>query len=177
MGYERLEKSLIDFIKEEQAKLGFFREDIRLYYPLSSLNHFFDSQDNQAEMLMKLSRLPKSMTEKLGNIEVSAKNNRFCIHIPEQGVLYVKENTGNNEFIKKLADLLQKSECTIQNILNLFKEEWSQVEFQEMHNGEFDCLIRFIDKPDDSYYYCFHDEGCHIIYHRFLPQDYADFDF
>ena len=26
-------------------------------------------------------------------------------------------------------------------------------------------------------YYCFHDEGCHIIYHRFLPQDYADFGF
>lgn len=24
---------------------------------------------------------------------------------------------------------------------------------------------------------CFNDEGCHIIYHRFLPEDYADFDF
>ena len=41
MGYNKLERNLIDIIKEEQAKLGFFREDIRLYYPLSSLNHFF----------------------------------------------------------------------------------------------------------------------------------------
>ena len=41
MGYDKLEKNLIDIIKEEQAKLGFFKEDIRLYYPLSSLNHFF----------------------------------------------------------------------------------------------------------------------------------------
>ena len=41
MGYDKLERNLIDIIKEEQAKLGFFREDIRLYYRLSSLNHFF----------------------------------------------------------------------------------------------------------------------------------------
>ena len=32
MGFERLYKNLIDIIKEEQAKLGFRREAIRLYY-------------------------------------------------------------------------------------------------------------------------------------------------
>ena len=32
MGYNKLERNLIDIIKEEQAKLGFFREDIRLYH-------------------------------------------------------------------------------------------------------------------------------------------------
>ena len=30
MGYERLEKSLIDLVKEEQAKLGYRKEMIRL---------------------------------------------------------------------------------------------------------------------------------------------------
>ena len=43
MGYDKLERNLIDIVKEEQAKLGFFKEDIRLYYPLSSLNHFFNA--------------------------------------------------------------------------------------------------------------------------------------
>ena len=38
MGYAKLERNLIDIIKEEQAKLGFFKEDIRLYYPLSLQN-------------------------------------------------------------------------------------------------------------------------------------------
>lgn len=38
MGFKRLEKNLIDIIKEEQAKLGFRKEEIRLYYPLISLN-------------------------------------------------------------------------------------------------------------------------------------------
>ena len=47
MGYDKLERNLIDIVKEEQAKLGFFKEDIRLYYPLSSLNHFFNASDRE----------------------------------------------------------------------------------------------------------------------------------
>ena len=47
---------------------------------------------------------------------------------------------------------------------------------EPMDNGEFDVMIRF-DDGSDPYYYCFKDEGCHIIYHRFLPEDYADFGF
>ena len=41
MGFKRLEKNLIDIIKDEQAKLGFRREEIRMHYPLISLYHFF----------------------------------------------------------------------------------------------------------------------------------------
>ena len=40
MGYKYLERSLIDIVKEEQAKLGYRKEEVRLYYPLSTLNHF-----------------------------------------------------------------------------------------------------------------------------------------
>ena len=46
-GFEKLENSLIDVIKEEQAKLGFKEEKIHLYYPLSSLNHFFSARTAQ----------------------------------------------------------------------------------------------------------------------------------
>ena len=38
--YRKLKKNLIDVIAEEQAKLGYRKEAIQLYYPLSSLNHF-----------------------------------------------------------------------------------------------------------------------------------------
>ena len=44
MNYHKLEQSLIDVVKEEQAKLGYRKEEIRLYYPLSSLNHFFGTE-------------------------------------------------------------------------------------------------------------------------------------
>ena len=51
MNYNRLETSLIDVIKEEQAKLGYMKEKISLYYPLSSLNHFFGSEADAAGMM------------------------------------------------------------------------------------------------------------------------------
>ena len=81
MYFDRLEKNLIDIIKEEQAKLGFRKEAIRLYYPLSSLNHFFEAEDSEAEMLARLSGFPASLTKKLGNVTVTAKKDRFCFQI------------------------------------------------------------------------------------------------
>ena len=106
MGYERLEKSLTDTIKEEQAKLGFRKEAIRLYYPLSSLNHFFDVQEGEEQMLHRLQHLPETWQEKLGDVGVTAKKERFCFYIPEQGSVYVHEHMAENEFIKKLVELM-----------------------------------------------------------------------
>lgn len=177
MYFDRLEKNLIDIIKEEQAKLGFRKEAIRLYYPLSSLNHFFDAEDSEAEMLTRLSGFPASLTKKLGNVTVTAKKDRFCFHIPEDGSVYVHEHTDANEFIRSLVELLQEHGCTMEDIFTLFKSVSKNIVFEEMNHGEFDWLVRFTGNADDPYYYCFKDEGCHIIYHRFLPEDYADFDF
>ena len=177
MGFDRLEKNLIDIIKEEQAKLGYRKENIRLYYPLSSLNHFFDSQDTSQQMLERLEKMPDSVTDKLGKVEASYKGERFCFAIPEEGSEYVHEHLEKNEFITELIGLLQKHGCTMDDISQLFHKHSEHVAYEEMDNGEFDCLFRFLDNPDDPYYYCFKDEGCHIIYHRFLPADYEDFGF
>ena len=177
MSFDKLERNLIDIIKEEQAKLGFFEEDIRLYYPLSSLNHFFDSTDNAGEMQERLEHFPEGFTDRLGNIRVTHKGDRFCFHIPAKGTVFVHENTAPNEFIRQLVELVGRHGCTMNEIENLFHTYSENILCENMDNGEFDCLIRFLDKPEDPYYYCFKDEGCHIIYHRFLPADYADFDF
>ena len=176
MGFERLYKNLIDIIKEEQAKLGFRREAIRLYYPLSSLNHFFETEYSEEEMLNKLQELPDFIKETLGDIKVTSKKERFCFHIPEEGSSYVHDNTKPNEFIKELVELVGQHGCKIEDIIALFKEHNKDIVVEEINNGEFDYLIRFPKENEDPYYYCFHDEGCHIIYHRFLPADYEDFD-
>ena len=177
MSFDKLERNLIDIIKEEQAKLGFFEEDIRLYYPLSSLNHFFDSTDNAGEMQERLEHFPEGFTDRLGNIRVTHKGDRFCFHIPPKGTVFVHENTAPNEYIRQLVELVGRHGCTMNEIENLFHTYSENILCENMDNGECDCLIRFLDKPEDPYYYCFKDEGCHIIYHRFLPADYADFDF
>lgn len=177
MGYEQLERSLIDIMKEEQAKLGYRKEQVRLYYPLSSLNHFFGTEDHAEDMQKRLSDLPGSLTEKLGEISVSHVKDRFCFHIPEEGSEYVHAHMQENEFIKTLVELLQQHHVTMEQIRALFKQHSEHVIMEEIHNGEFDYLLRFADDKDDPYYYCFKDEGCHMIYHRFLPADYKDFGF
>lgn len=188
-GYSRLAKSLIDIVKEQQAKLGYRKEIVRLYYPLSTLRHFFecagadhktaDGVISEQQMLEILAQenLPKQLTDTIGEIKVTAKNERFCIEIPPKGSEYVHENTADNEFISELIALVGTHGCTMEQITELFNKYSDDIEKKEMQNGEFDCYIRFLNDPDDTYYYCFHDEGCHIIYHRFLPQDYADFGF
>lgn len=87
------------------------------------------------------------------------------------------EHTDANEFIRSLVELLREHGCTMEDIFTLFKSVSKNVVCEEMNHGEFDWLVRFTDNQNDPYYYCFKDEGCHIIYHRFLPEDYADFEF
>ena len=188
-GYSRLAKSLIDIVKEQQAKLGYRKEIVRLYYPLSTLRHFFECagadnkiapgviSENQMLEILAPDNLPKQLTDTIGEIKVTARNERFCIEIPPEGSEYVYENTADNEFISGLIELVGTHGCTMEQITELFYKYSDDIEKKEMQNGEFDCYIRFLNDPDDTYYYCFHDEGCHIIYHRFLPQDYADFGF
>ena len=159
-GYKILENNLIDIIKEEQAKLGYRKEKIRLYYPLSSLNNIFSSQDNVYEMDERLKKLSEYTNETLGEVIVSNKDDRFCFYINEQGAEYVHENTKEDEFIKRLIELVRKHE--------------TKVHIEKMEDNEFDTLIYFEEDSEDTYYYCFKDEGFHIIYHRFLPDDYKD---
>ena len=54
MGFHELEENLIDMVKEQQAKLGFRPEVIRLYYPVSTLNHFFGTDDTPERMEERL---------------------------------------------------------------------------------------------------------------------------
>lgn len=187
--YDNLQRSLIDVIKEEQAKLGYYREDIRLYYPLSSLNHFFGTNVGADEMQLILDGtgeqdhdmiaggMNEILSDKLGMVEVSHRGDRFCFHIPPEGVAYVHENTTENEFIRELVQLVAKHGCTIEEVYQLFTKHSGHVRREPMENGEFDVRIWFEDVAEDPYYYCFKQEGEHMIYHRFLPADYEDFEF
>lgn len=187
--YDNLQRSLVDVIKEEQAKLGYYREDIRLYYPLSSLNHFFGTNVGADEMQRILdgtgeqdhtpiaAGMNEALSDKLGMVEVSHRGDRFCFHIPPEGVEYVHENTTENEFIRELVQLVAKHGCTIEEVYQLFTKHSGHVRREPMENGEFDVRIWFEDDAEDPYYYCFKQEGEHMIYHRFLPADYEEFEF
>ena len=79
MGYERLEKSLIDLVKEEQAKLGYRKEMIRLYYPLSSLNHFMEANADAEEMQELLADFPKAAEDIFGEVGITHAMTVFAL--------------------------------------------------------------------------------------------------
>lgn len=172
-GYVRLFGNIEDVIAEEQAKLGYNKEVIRLYYPLSSLNHFFKTEVSAPEMLEILKGFSEYSGKKAAGIEVSAKGERFCFVMPEEITEYVHNNIGRNEFIFELVNTINNHGATMQDVIDLFKRQPYHSDVREDQSDEFDIMIRFTDS-DDKYYYCFKDEGCHIIYHRFLPEDYKD---
>ena len=177
MDYQALEEHIKDSVMEEQAKLGFRKEVIRLYYPVGMLNNLFGTACDAEEMQQALAGFTDFAKERLGEVTITHKKDRFCLLLPEETSIYVHEHKKENEFIHQLVELVGKHGCTMNEILDLFHTYSENIITEEMNNGEFDRLIRFADNSEDPYYYCFKDEGCHIIYHRFLPEDYADFDF
>ena len=152
--YQKLMDNLCDIVAEEQAKLGYMKEPIRLYYPLSSLNHFFGGDAFADEMQEKLSKFESFAYDKFGEVEIT-------------------HNGGQNRFIFDLVELLAKHGTVMEEVEALFAKQKDAYEIEKMNHGEFDYMIHFVDSKD-KYLYCFKDEGCHIIYHRFLPEDYED---
>ena len=175
-GFEALKANIFDNMIEQQAKLGYRKEPVRLYYPLSSLNHFLNKKADPDEMQQILSDFPVYTKEQCGEISATHKGERFCFTISEEVSEYVHTNKPGNIFICELIQLLAKHGTTLEEIITLFKSQPKESVVEPVNNGEFDILVRFVNDKD-RYYYCFKDEGCHIIYHRFLPEDYADFDF
>lgn len=177
MNYAALEKNLIDVLGEEQLKLGFCRESVRLYYPLTSLKHLLGTDCDAEEMVVWLEEFADYVRERLGRIEITHKGERFCFRIPEEGAVYVHKTMKPNEFIEQLIHLVGGHGCTMEQIQVLFENQKKPFHAEPVTNGEFDYLYYFQKNEEDPYYYCFKDEGCHVVYHRYLPEDYKDFGF
>lgn len=175
--FTRLEKNIIEVIQEEQIKLGYRSELIRLYYPLTSLNRFLHTDAAEKEMTELLKTFSRETTETLGGVEISNKGERFCISIPPAGVDYVHEHTNGSEFISSFIETIGRHGCTIDELLQQFHRYSDHVHVERTTHGEFDYLVYFEDGVPDDYRYCITDEGCHLIYHRFTPEDYEDFQF
>ena len=69
----------------------------------------FETEADAEEMKKILTGFGAYTKEKLGNVLVSHKGDRFCFHIPEQGAEYVHEHMKPNEFIRELVELGRKT--------------------------------------------------------------------
>ena len=158
MNLKALEKDICYVIKEEQIKLGFRKESISLYYPLSSLNSILETECNA----------------EFGDIDVSVKGERFCIKLPDTASEYVNNTTEKTGFLYDLIATVSRHGITIEDVKKVFEGYSSHVHFETMEHEEFNYLIYFEDGTPDDSYYCFTEEGGHLIYHRFSKNAYKD---
>ena len=111
MPYSALKQNIIDQIMEEQAKLGYDEKEIRLYYPLSSLCHITGKKMDTSAMDAFLQGFTAHVPE-MGPVYHTVTEERFCFHIPAQGVKWVHDHTPENTFIRKLVQLVVKPGCS-----------------------------------------------------------------
>jgi hypothetical protein len=175
MNYEILEKVICDTIKEEQIKLGYEKETIRLYYPMSSLANILEEEiSDQAKLTEILAAFAELVEPRLGKLEITHKDERFCILIPPEGAAYVHEHYPDNPFLTNLIEAVRQHDCNLEKLLEVFKKYSEHVVCEKSKTEEFDYVIYFTENTGDDYRYCIKFEHGHTIYHRFLKQDFQN---
>ena len=178
MDHDKLLKNMVDQIKEAQLKLGYAKETVRLYYPLSSLNAILgtDYADGR-EMLCALGEAFREESV-LGKISFALNGSRVEAGIPPKGAEYVHMHVKNPVFLADLIELFrQNPHCGIEDIRRVFDrsgQAWicEKPDEETAENMGFDAVFYFEDPAYDAYYYCFKEEMGHMVYHRFSGEDY-----
>lgn len=171
---ERLLKNLIDQVKEAQIKLGYVKETMRFYYPVSSLNALLGTEIEDSEtMLLHLQKEMKQPTV-LGMLLFHVHEGRIEISVPSEGVEYVCQKVEKPEFLTDLIHLFERNHhCSIEDICELFRRYSNEFVCEKMPEGtDFDYVVHFLNGSVDEYYYCVKMEMGHTIYHRFMKEDY-----
>ena len=210
--FKALDKSIWDSIKEEQVKLGYCREVIRLYYPIETVERMLkaegtgksadfgsgaeigaipgastkgetriseaaknvngDSTDEKAQMTLLLDAFRVAERDTLGDIRISCDGERYCFRLPEEASEYVHEHTASSGFLYDFIAVIGRHSARIEEVEAVFRKYSECVHIEKLVSEDFDYLMYFEDGVPDDYRYCLTDEGHHIIYHRFTPQDY-----
>lgn len=178
MDFSRLEKNLTDNIKEAQLKLGFDNHPMSLNYMQTSLNHLLGSPCGQAA----LDEFSDFVSERLGKLSYRKIKDGVCITVPEKGTAYVNSLTKGYEFLTELVAKVRCHGISLEETVDIFRKYSDNVVTEGGNGEDFDLLVYFADQSPDEYLYCLTAEpcmggGCHVIYHRFIREDYEDIGF
>lgn len=175
MDYSKLEDNIRDMVKEEQIKLGYTRETIRLYYPLSTLNRFLHTELDAAGMEAYLTGFCLSVVDRFGHVEISRKKDRFCFMLPPETAEYVHTQIPDSPFLTEFIRIIGTHGATLDQVLAPFYRYSDEVQVEKIIDGEFDYLVYFRNGKPDTYRYLLTEEMGHITYHRFTEEDLKDF--
>lgn len=178
MNTQKLIQNIIDQIKEAQIKLGYVKETVRLYYPLSSMNALLGTDFSNARDLVKIlnAKLLREC-EIPGGVWVGFQGERIEVSVSPKGVEYIYKKVKASEFLVDIIELFQSHHsCTIEEVCQVFGKYSKEYVCEKMpREADFDYVLYFRDGLIDEYYYCIKMEMGHTIYHRFTKSDYELF--
>lgn len=174
MNDAKLKENIFYLIKEEQIKLGYKKEAIRLYYPLQSLNRLLDTELDENGMKSVLESFAEGMKAEVGEIRISCEKGRFCFFLSDSFSEYVYLHTEQSGFLYDFIAAISKHNVSVEEIADQFRKYSSKVCVEKMEQGDFDYVIYFEDGQPDGFLYCLKNEDGHMTYHRFTVEDYKE---
>lgn len=177
MNFDALKKNLISVLKESQIKLGYESVTTGVNYVTPSLLHLLPgvSVENLQQALLDFAKENEAV---FGKITVRKTEVGFRLDVSPKGTDYVHGLIGNDDFLVNFINEVRSSSATIDSIVAVFKKYSDKVHIEKTEdNPEFDYLIYFEDGTPDEFWYCIDTEDLGMTYHRFMKDDYLDFDF
>ncbi|MDO5539318.1 MAG: DUF3877 family protein [Eubacteriales bacterium] len=180
MKCEILRKHIFDTVKEWQMKIGYMDEDMRLYYPQTSLNTMLGLKKNAPKEILdtKLAEFASEMAAQLGEIRISEKDGRYCLDISPQGCAYINREIPDPEFLKGLLNVITFGDGTLEKARECFAAyaKQSGCGFTEKNESEdgMGHVFYFEDPSVDEYVYCVEENEFGLTYHRFSRDEYEN---
>ena len=173
MRTDKLEKHIVDTVKEWQMKIGFQEGGMELYYPKKSLMEALEVRENLHEALHEFK---KAVRPRLVKIEISHKGERYCLEVSEKGCRYIAEVIPKPEFLSRFLEVITKRENTMNEVRECFREYAKEkgtaaVEKNEMVH-ELGRVFYFENEKIEEYVYCVEENEFGLTYHRFSREDY-----
>lgn len=170
--YEKLERNISDTIYEGIMKIGFAEnEPMKIYYDLGLLCQLLDCEED-ADLKVLFPEFKKEVEPRLGTLIIKRIKGRFEFTVLGEGVRYIYENNSRRHFLKELIQALEKKDCTMEQILPIFRKESEDLTILEEDQGEFQYVVYFNDSSIDEFKYCFTFDEMGHYYHRLLDYDY-----
>lgn len=180
MKSEILKKHIFDTVKEWQMKIGYMNEDMRLYYPQTSLISMMGLEKNGSKDLLNaaLDEFVSELKEQLGEIQISEKDGRYCLDIPAGGCAYINREIPEPEFLKSLLKVITSGHGTLKEVRECFAAyaKQSGCGFTEKNESEdgMGHVFFFEDPAVDEYVYCVEENEFGLTYHRFSRDEYEN---
>ncbi|HIT90765.1 MAG TPA: DUF3877 family protein [Candidatus Merdenecus merdavium] len=172
--YAHLEKNISDMIFEGLLKIGYFKEQrISIYYDKGLLSYLLGVDYLEEEEYASCFKgFKEYVSSTLPDLVIKRQKERFEFSVSSEGVSYIYHNNSSRKFLKELIDVLNKKECTLEEIIHVFESVSKEIVVDHVEHPEFQYVIYFKDKDMDEFKYCISFDEMGHYYHRLIDYDF-----